>query len=355
MNEKIILRQFERDDIPALNEIMKKAYGFDRDESVWIWRFEENPFGRNYSRVAVTGERVIAHCGGIPVVFQEKGEKIPACLIGDIMADPNHREKGAFLSTFNAHEEARFRSGDQFSYGFANPDGTKALVDRTNACLCGPLAPRLDRIINTKPFIKRKLGSTIASDLVGAFANFFIRLFQSLRRPTEVEIDLIEEVNQFDDRFNELWERVSPGFPMTTDRNSQFLNWRYIEHPTHDYQIFGFVDKGELKGYIVLRLTAEEGITRGLIVDIVSVLDDPTVWNSLLIKGIDYMSRERADVITCWMFEHLPFYDALKTLSFVDRPSDLSLLVSLYENKRERSYWADSKNWYFTMGDSDIF
>lgn len=350
---QIEIRDYRRSDIPFLNEIMKKVYGFTKDESYWIWWYEQNPVGRHSSKVAVSDGRVVAHAGGIPVEMSSAGEKLIANLSGDLLADPEFRVKRAFLTTFIASMNYAQEMGDAASWGFANEAGMAAVADNAKAVIRGAPVPRLDKIVNATPFIRRKLKAAPIAALLGAPANAAIRLELSMRMPRAS--GRMEEIATFDGRFDELWERVAPNFPRTVVRGARYLNWRYTKNPLYEYTVLAAVNGKTVDGYVILRTITEAGIKRGLIIDLLADMKDQDTWNTLLAGGIDHFIREKVDLITCWMFNHIPVYQTLKKLRFLNRPSDLHFGARIHPDKYDESFWMDSSKWYFTMGDSDIF
>lgn len=357
MNEdvNIELRKSRPEDIPTLDEMCRKIYGFPLDAGTWRWKFEKNVLGKNCSYVAVVDGRVIAHSGGFGAVLQHKGEKFLGNQLGDLMADPDRRTKGAFSLTVIASLDYNDEDGPHLAFGFANPNSTKVITDRKETIWGDLMVPRLDRVVRTAPFIRRKIKNGTLSALLGFPADLVLGMYRSATGALETNMDGIEEVEKFDSRFDELWERIGAEFARTNVRSSKYLNWRYREHPHHSYDVFAYSDTVGLKGFIVVRVLAEKGLTRGLIVDLISGLEEPVVWNTLLVKGIKHLAGGGADLISCWMFDHMPYYETLKKLHFVNRPSDLTVLVYDQTNSQDLEFLHDAKSWYVSMGDGDVF
>jgi len=355
MEPEVQIRRFRHEDIPKLNEIMKKVHGISADESSWIWKYEDNPAKKNYSHVAVAGDRIVAHCGAIPTEVQIGGERVAGVQLADILSDKEHRVKGAFtLAYFTAANFAE-EAGARIVLGFANPTGFGYATQRSAVVKSGLIVPRCDRIVNLAPFVKRFMKYSSISSVIAVPGNVLIRLLHSIGNPREVDLGKIEEVAAFDARFDELWEEIGNELPRTTVRSSSHLGWRYMRHPLRRYMSYAFVDRGKPRGFIVLRVLEEEGIRRGLIVDLIAGYKRPTVWNSLLVKAIDYFRREEVDLMTCWMFSHMPYFRSLEKLHFVDRPSNLSVLVRDFAGEYDQEYLNDERNGYVSMGESDIF
>ena len=72
-------------------------------------------------------------------------------------------------------------------------------------------------------------------------------------------------------------------------------------------------------------------------------------------RGIDYLIGEHVDLIACWMFKHMPYYQTLRKLRFIEWPSDLHFGARIYSAEHEPAFWMDPEKWYLSMGDSDIF
>ncbi|MBI5114889.1 GNAT family N-acetyltransferase [Candidatus Poribacteria bacterium] len=353
MEPNIEVRKFQRSDIPTLNEMMQKIYGFSYDERLWIWKYEDNPLKKNYSYVAVANGRVIAHIGGIPIERQIRGEKLIGCQLADLISDPEHRIKGAFTLAYMANVAQCVEEGAQH-FGFANANSS-TYVSRSKFAAIGPMVPRFDRLVSVIPFIKRASRLPILPELVGFPIDLALGLVYSSWRRTKIERNSIEQIHHFDSRFDDLWQEVAPRFPRTNVRTSEYLNWRYVRHPVYEYKTLAFSKNGKIRGYIVLRLLTEKNIKRGLIIDLISDFESPTVWNTLLAAGIEDLTKDGAELLTCWMFEHMPYYEALRRMWFVPRPSDLSIMIYGVEGDDNVAFLNDPKNWYASMGDSDIF
>jgi hypothetical protein len=57
----------------------------------------------------------------------------------------------------------------------------------------------------------------------------------------------------FDERFDELWRRLSPEHALLTVRERRFLKWRYRDFPLRQYKTVGLLteDESKLLGYLI--------------------------------------------------------------------------------------------------------
>src|SRR3990170_4537340 len=72
----------------------------------------------------------------------------------------------------------------------------------------------------------------------------------------------ITRVPSFDDRIDDLWQRVSSSHQIMVVRKKEYLNWRYSP-PGVDYCRYLAEKDGEVWGYLVLRCAQQGDIKVG--------------------------------------------------------------------------------------------
>jgi predicted GNAT family N-acyltransferase len=53
--------------------------------------------------------------------------------------------------------------------------------------------------------------------------------------------------------YDEFWEKVKVRYPITTNRDSKYIKWRYFEHPEFNYHFMSLKNNEKLVGYAILR------------------------------------------------------------------------------------------------------
>lgn len=78
-----------------------------------------------------------------------------------------------------------------------------------------------------------------------------------------------ERLDEFDDRFDALWENTRQSYEVIGVRNRQFLHWRYRMCPLKSYTIVGLLapDRSRLVGYVVYYLEDEVAYCADLFTD----------------------------------------------------------------------------------------
>ena len=76
-----------------------------------------------------------------------------------------------------------------------------------------------------------------------------------------------EEVRRFDTHFDPVTVRHMRTPLFWCPHNADFLNWRYLDHPTETYVAFAVVEKEEPIAYAVARIDAEEAAVVEFVAD----------------------------------------------------------------------------------------
>ncbi|RQV96592.1 N-acetyltransferase [bacterium] len=102
-----------------------------------------------------------------------------------------------------------------------------------------------------------------------------------------------EQIYSFDQRADEIWESVSPHFEVLVRRDSQFLNWKFVDQPHMSYQKFFALRDGTPIGYIVLRVAAPPESNSGIIADMFISPDDDKGIRSMLTFAVLYFKQHK--------------------------------------------------------------
>ncbi len=157
----------------------------------------------------------------------------------------------------------------------------------------------------------------------------------------------IEEVRRFDSAFDDVTHRSMawPGFWCPHD--AEFLNWRYLAHPTNQYVAFAAIERGELAGYAVMRLAP----TAAWLMDFVAPVAPSPAAYALLRHALSLARAagcERVDVVASPTWRHRPL---LRRAGCIRRPST----ISWFATGEFEPEVARLDDWQFVSGDSDTF
>ncbi|MEX1232922.1 MAG: hypothetical protein WEB58_21925 [Planctomycetaceae bacterium] len=159
----------------------------------------------------------------------------------------------------------------------------------------------------------------------------------------------VERLDRFDGRFDRLWDAAHRQFPIVGERNAQYLQWRFGDHPEREFDIFALASAGprEILGYVVSHV-----IGRGLTISDLFFRDAASLdW--LLTAFLKQVRTEPVDTVTMVYLGSPLLADRLHAFGFYRRPFQRQLLVMPEKIQLPVNVF-DSSHWYFTKADSDI-
>jgi GNAT superfamily N-acetyltransferase len=206
-------------------------------------------------------------------------------------------------------------------------------------------------ILNMKKIIQAKTKSKLLAVLAGIIWKQLLRLLLA-RRPDHVGL-AVKEMDSFDQRADNFWQEVSPGYGNLVIRNKEYLNWRFVRAPFR-YKIFGAQDQGLFAGYIVLRVTPKKGFLSGVIVDLFTRAEDGRTMVALICRAVDYFVGQGVDFIEYrGLLKRGLLLDILKKKGFFFRIYLRDFLVHALDAKT-LSKMLDDKAWFITGSEIDV-
>ncbi len=351
MTGKLEVRRFQRGDEEALSELFYETFGDGKSLDYWNWKYWTNPAGEHMTVVALDGPRIVGNLGGVPARMKAGS----ATLLGNQRVDsviaPDHRIVTTAFQLVGATAQLMTEKNVHFTYTFTNKETYSINTQVLGFHEVCPIFC-MSKVMNPAPYLEKKLRMGFLTKPLGIAGK------QAMTRINKKRLSIPEglrvtEITHFDNRFDDLWHRESEAYEVAVVRDSEYLNWRYIESPM-PYKIFGVETDEAVKGFVVLGCYRQD-VFRGLIVDILAEKGQAGVVDLLLTQAINYFIDQTVDVIMCWMLEHCPVFSGLEKRGFVPRKTDHHLMVHSYVAESTNEYLADKSRWYVTMGDSDYF
>ena len=235
-------------------------------------------------------------------------------------------------------------------YGLPNRTAIK-IFGRVGYQMLGTLS-RYVKVLRVERFLNsRKMVPKFARPLVGAIADTGMRL-RSPETWRQVKGRVLKELQEFDGRFDDLWEQVSTGAEMIGVRTSDFLRWRYKDCPLQDYVTLGLLSLGEdrLFGYVIFYAGDDEQVR---IADLLTDGSESAVEN--LLAGVIRWSRRTGAASVAFELFGAPWLEGvLRRFRFVKREMDAQLSVFPRVEAPTELMSDRLKDWYFLRGDENV-
>lgn len=322
-DEAGILRSFNR----VFGEVCGPGYQ-DRDMEFWRWQYQHNPQGHRISLAVTEAGEIAAHYAGVPYLMATAYGDTVFTHVVDSFALPEHRaglkRPGLFVETAYPWFDHCHEQGDAVMYGYP----VKA-------------AERVGKRYLHYDFFKVVDYLCRDVDQAGGGMPGGMQFETVTGLPVEVD---------------ELFARFASERSCLVRRDRSYLDWRYLQIPSHPYQVHLARRGGELVGLMVLRPQHE------LVPQVCTIADwivpdvDPEVTEGLLARAAEVARGEGRLALMTVFAVHSPEFAVFVELGFEVRPSSLyleRLRGFRIHDQRFTAEWL-AQNWWHTLGDSDL-
>ncbi|MEA4961865.1 GNAT family N-acetyltransferase [Lutispora sp.] len=356
MNPDYTIKDYEDNSWPGVSGLFKEVFGKSIDLKHFKWKNEENPQGKSIIKLAVKDDKIL----GLSCIWRFRvsflGESIQAGQSVDAMVDKDHRKMGIFENMAMAAVDDMRKEDMQLRFNFPNEAAYMASLNKINIKKVCEI-PQYIKILKGRKALGMFSGNKIVNAVGGALFDLYGKAGNIIFRKAK-NYD-IREVKSFDQVFDTLWNKVKNDYPISIERSSQYLNWRYIAGP-QEYKAFAAYKNDELIGYIVAALEdkldkAGETQLLGHIADLICIKDHTDAAADLISEAEKYLKNSGACAISCWMIKEWFYGEILTKLAFLQlrSPSVLTALPIGDTAAAMKDFIYDYKNWYVTIGDSD--
>jgi hypothetical protein len=205
--------------------------------------------------------------------------------------------------------------------------------------------------LNPYGYVIGRFHSRLINSMGRAFSNISMSLQRRLRQITQRPGKEVIQLLRPDDRYDILWNKLSPALGIACVRDQRNIAWRYYEKPGSPYSVRLLHDHSEPIGYAVTRIK-DEDVRIGYIVDVLCRPDRETM-KEVLMDTLMHMCLARVDLVKCLIIRGHPLAGMLEELGFRMESEGIKVLVQLFDDSIDRSFFFDARNWYITFGDLD--
>jgi len=346
--------------VQGILSLMEASFGRPFLKQRWEWKYQKCPTGEASSIVMVDKNRVVGHWGFNAIRYKIGPSNHMAYVSFDMAIDRKvFARREAALRLLRLGKVAYHvieAQGAVFGCGFPNTNSLFLGIKRLGWI---PLVHilNLSCYLRLEPFLEKKLKSRFIARAaalpwravvkIGLYSRF-LDLWPSWGRK-------VRKVKSFDERVNALWENVSRRIGNAVVRDSTYLNWRYCSPLKPVYDVFVAERKGELVGYIVLRIREDQdGLKEALVADILAKDHNPLIASQLILSAVRFAVKNHCDVVRAWCPKHSPYMLYLRAVGFLKRKSLAYFSLTLWTpNPQIAKRIITPTAWHIMMGDSD--
>lgn len=333
----MIWRRSRPEDKAAVISLLGASLGGwhgDHNAAFWRWKFERNPHGQAHIYVGDDGGRV-AGCYVLNPILLRAGETtIRGAQAGDAAVSPEYRGRGVFTSLAQTALKDAVREGIGLIFTFPNQGSFGGQVR-----------------VGFKPHL--------------VLPKTYCLLLSPARRRRFAGLTL-GDVRTFDARFD-VFSRGRDQ-EVSVQRDPDYLQWRYCQHPTQTYETITCEKDAEIYGYCVLSVNTTRKLSPGYVVDFQVLPEAESAAAFLAYHSLRRLRSLGARVAVTWERPSGPEQEALSSLGFsrrygsirrrLARSTYLEQLIVFNDEQELREGLlngggADPMRWSLVPGDAD--
>jgi len=362
VDQELVITHASEVDSRDLQDLFAICYGRDSDRSPgpeeWQWRYR-NGIQPSTIWVAKSGERIVAQR---PVVLKWVtigGEHYRAAHFMDVMTHPDFRRKGLFTRLLSEATRETVEQDIVLCYSFPNEESLTGYERKSDWTHLASL-PLWVKPLRSEALLRQRVANAhvrrAASALLQPVASLSARPW---RRRHERGTSRLERIRRFDERFDRFCQAVATEYDVMMRRDSQHLNWRFIDRPSVSYVVWASISAGgTINGYVVARSRDMFGMQLGLIVEVMIRGGDLQAGRNLVARSVEDLTGAGADAIACVTPDHLPICQALRMEGFLPVPEWIAprkfpFMVRPKAGSAVGEHLSDLRNWYLSWGDND--
>lgn len=326
--------------------------GSEKSLNVLKWFHQQNLRKVNSIYYAIDSEtqNIAAIYTYLPVILKCMGKIVNGMQSFDTLTDKNHRSKGLFIKLASKIEKEESLKNNELVYGFPNENSVHGFVNKLGFTYFGEV-PFLIKPLRISYFINKILKKKEA-EASQSNCSMFINQYSNLKRHVE-----IKEILEFDEKYDELYEMVSPQINIGVNRNAAYMNWRYVTKPDEIYARYGLYENNQLTGVVIFTLKNKHGGKIGYLMELLYDPKNKKAAKHLLKFCSATLKKNNADLILVWCFDHSFNYTAIRRNGYYKfaeklRPQKLGFITKTLNSKNTKDIY-NVKNWYISYSDSD--
>ena len=140
-------------------------------------------------------------------------------------------------------------------------------------------------------------------------------------------ISKIKEIKHFTKIHKDFFNTIKKEFKLMLDRNTKYLNWRYISVQIKNIMYLVLFVNKKLKGYCVLKLYKEGKVLRGHYIDIIAEHKNKFIFDELVNFGLNFFKKNKCNEVNLWLQGNNSFQKILQKINLKEK-----ILENLFAN-----------------------
>jgi hypothetical protein len=311
------------------------------DDRRFNWLYKDNPHGKAKAWVIIDRDTdgIVGSAAAFPRRIYSEGNELLGWILGDFWISDDYRSLGPALQLQRACLTVIDSGVGEFCYDFPS----QRMMSVYKRLRIEPFHEmvRLAKPLRVDRFVSKYVNSPTAKAVIGGAGNLALRLSVAKSGNATLRVGLHE--GNCGVEFSSLAREVG-ATQLCTQRSAEYLNWRYLRHPSDRYEILTVHEKERLLAYAVFSRQGEDAV----LVDLFGV----TVCDAIetILYHLSGLLREGGvETISAAVLEIHPLVSWLSAAGFKRREA---CPVVVYHAARTNGLLS-KRNWFLMQGDRD--
>ncbi len=316
------------------------------DDCRFSWLYESNAHGRArvwFAHSADDGE-IVGMAGAFPRRIYIENREETAWVLGDFCINDRYRSLGPALALQRACLVEVDAGAVAFCYDF--PSKSMMAVYKRLQILPFAHILRLAKPLRVDRRLKKLVKSQTFNRVLGVASNFVLKHTEKTFRG-DGALDVSLHAGDYGGEFSDLARRIGGRYGVCAQRSAEYLNWRFVKNPLHQYELITARRGGALLGYAVFLHEGEDA----MLVDLFGV-DDEAVVNAVMAQCIALMRTRGVQTVSAALIETHPWRLLLERHGFKVREVS-PMVIYVPSNSASGAAIIREPKWLFMHGDRD--
>lgn len=343
--------------LSGMNEIQSeteglKSTGFGRP--MWEWQYLQHKHGS----MVVVAEEDAAICAYFHLLLLDlhyHGDTVVGAIIQDTATFASHRRRGIFSQMDGYALKQLQQQGMQVVYGFANALSLGG-YQRNPAYTIMTTLPLYVCPMDVDGVLSEHFHLGPFGKVISRATMPFYRALR-VRKPALEQGEEVVQLDQFDADVTPVARDFADLVQVGIDRTAEYLNWRFVEKPTHEYTLWGLRRNGRLCAYVVTRMMTLFSTVCVIFMDFGCANDEYPALRRLMAARLAAARAQEGAGMGVTQGLH-PFFGQLRQLGFVRVPErfvprPLHFFSSALTSDVQADV-CDPASWLITLADWDV-
>ena len=340
------IRPYAPGDEDQLVSLFERCFGRAASREHWRWKLKTQPSPVENVWVAEDAGRLVFQYAAIPTRFQLPGGPATVMTGADAMTAPEYRRRGLLSQGLHTAHAAWRAAGIPFILGLPNDQwGTRINslgwqpLHRLQWYVC-PIRP-VARLTAGRPWLR----------LLTPLDPLWNRAAGLLRRP--LPGITVRPLSVAGAEIDTLWASARLGYAVAACRDSQWVNWRYLQPPSLHYRLLLAERAGLPVGYAAYRLESAGQRRVALLADLFAARHDSDSRRALLARVLRDSWTSGADTVATLALPDTPLAHSLRRAGFVVGRALFGVYLNPLAGSVSLDGLRDPQQWCLAGGDFD--